>query len=727
MARKKPGRGKAERIEPVFDTEEKLSGSFLDLGLSDDDRTAATTPGARKTKASGRKKASAPKTRRRSGAGKRKKPRSSSGLVRFIRRSVYWGTVLGLWAVIGVVGILTYYTLTLPSSTTWQIPDRPPNVRIVAVDGSLIANRGATGGEAVPLSEMPVYLSEAIIAIEDRRFYSHFGFDIVGFSRAMLANLEAGRLIQGGSSITQQLAKNLFLKPERTIERKIQELILALWLEAELTKDEILQLYLNRVYFGAGAYGVDAAARTYFKKSARHVNLGEAAILAGLVKAPSRLAPNKNPEGAQARAKLVLAAMEREGFITPRERELALTLDPARITPRRTGAPNYIADWVVDVLPDYVGSISEDIIVDTTIDRHLQIFAQTAIADGLDENGEKLGVSQGALVSMDGIGAVRAMVGGRNYAASQYNRAVRAKRQPGSAFKPFVYLAAMERGLTPETIRVDGPVSIKGWRPRNYSNKFEGDIAVKDALAKSLNTIAAKLAAEIGPEAVVEVANRLGIASKLAANPSLSLGTSEVTPFELATAYVPFANGGYRVEPFIIKRIMTRDGDILYQRSGSESYGQVMAPEQLGQMNYMLSRTLVHGTGKRAALKNWPAGGKTGTSQDFRDAWFAGFTANLTTVVWVGNDDNSPTKRASGGNLPAAIWKQFMEEAHQGIPVADLPGRYGERIFAGNLPENIDDVIEQNGGRQDGPSIVRANDGEGGGLKRFFKRIFGGN
>ncbi|MEM8839400.1 MAG: transglycosylase domain-containing protein, partial [Pseudomonadota bacterium] len=325
MARKKPGKGKAERIEPVFDTEEKPSGSFLDLGLSDDDRTAATTPGARKTKASGRKKASAPKARRRSGGGKRKKPRSSSGLVRFIRRSVYWGTVLGLWAVIGVVGILTYYTLTLPSSTTWQIPDRPPNVRIVAVDGSLIANRGATGGEAVPLSEMPVYLSEAIIAIEDRRFYSHFGFDIVGFSRAMLANLEAGRLIQGGSSITQQLAKNLFLKPERTIERKIQELILALWLEAELTKDEILQLYLNRVYFGAGAYGVDAAARTYFKKSARHVNLGEAAILAGLVKAPSRLAPNKNPEGAQARAKLVLAAMEREGFITPRERELALT------------------------------------------------------------------------------------------------------------------------------------------------------------------------------------------------------------------------------------------------------------------------------------------------------------------------------------------------------------------------------------------------------------------
>lgn len=733
------GKGKKgrERIEPVIDSSfGQAKKSIMDIKVSADDRTAG---GKKTTRSSAKqKKTNAKKTIKQSARRKPAKPtrarrktkaRSSRGLVGFLRRSIYWSTVLGLWGFIAVIGIFGYYTAKLPNSASWKVPDRPPNVRIVAVDGSLIGNRGTTGGENVPLHEMPIYLPEAIVAIEDHRFYNHFGFDLIGFSRAMTTNLIKGRMVQGGSSLTQQLAKNLFLKPDRTIERKIQELVLAFWLESQYSKDQILEMYLNRVYFGANAYGVDAAARRYFKKSARDVNLGEAAILAGLVKAPSRLAPSKNLAGARNRAKLVLAAMSREGFISKREHELALTLPSKQVPRRKTGAHNYIANWVMAVLPRYVGDLNEDVIVDTTIDRHLQVFAQNAIAKGLNENGEKLGVSQGALVSIDGIGAVRAMVGGRDYGQSQYNRVVKAKRQPGSSFKPFVYLTAMEQGLTPDTIRHDKPVSIKGWKPKNYSKKYEGPIKLRHALAKSLNTIAAQLAHEVGPQYVVETAHRLGIKSKLKPNPSLALGTSEVTPFELATAYVPFANGGYRVEPFIVKRVMNLEGKILYQRDGNEKYNRVIDARHLGMMNAMLSETLVHGTGKRAALKDWPAGGKTGTSQDFRDAWFAGFTANLTTAVWVGNDDNTPTKRASGGNLPAEIWKSFMQEAHKGIPIADLPGRYGDKIFAGNLPQDINDIQEQTDGSYStdtaSPQIIRANDDRNGGIKGFLKKIFG--
>lgn len=719
------GRKGRERIEPVIETgSSRARKGALDIGLSEDDRP--TVQGGKKPARAEKKTAS--KTGRPHGATserKRRAPPQRQGgfFARLIRRGIYWSLVLGLWGLIAVAGIVGYYTAQLPNGASWKVPDRPPNVRIVAVDGSLIGNRGATGGEAVALNDMPAYLPEAVIAIEDHRFYSHFGLDIIGFVRAMATNVLQGRLAQGGSSISQQLAKNLFLKPERTVERKVQELVLAFWLETQYSKDEILELYLNRVYFGANAYGVDAASQRYFKKSARDINLGEAAILAGLVKAPSRLAPSSNPEGARERAKLVLAAMEREGLITARERELALTQQSQKVPPRKTGSHNYIADWVMEILPDYIGEIAEDVIVDTTIDRHLQSFAQDAIAKGLLEKGGELGVSQGALVSIDGIGAVRALVGGRDYGESQYNRAIKAKRQPGSSFKPFVYLAAMEAGLSPDTVRIDQPISIKGWSPKNYSQKYEGPVKLRTALAKSLNTIAAGLADEVGPQYAVEAAHRLGIQSDLAANPSIALGTSEVTPFELATAYVPFANGGFRVTPFVVKRVTTKSGKVLYERDGAQPYRRVIDPIHLGMMNTMLTETLVFGTGKRAALENWPAGGKTGTSQDFRDAWFAGFTANLTTVVWLGNDDNSPTKKASGGNLPAQIWKDFMEEAHRGVPVADLPGIYDGKILAGNLPQ---DIASASGGSQ-GPKIVRANDGERKGIRGFLNKIFGKN
>lgn len=715
MARKNKSR--SQRIEPVIDANfGRTHKGDLDLRLEADDRAISLK---NQKKARAQRKAETARHKRAQRA--RKTGGSSGGSFRFIRRSIYWGTVLGLWGMIAVLGIVGYYTAKLPHSGSWKIPDRPPNVRIVAVDGSLIGHRGTTGGEAVPIHSMPSYLPDAIVAIEDHRFYNHFGFDIIGFTRAMITNIIKGRLAQGGSSLSQQLAKNLFLKPQRTFERKIQELVLAFWLESQYSKDEILELYLNRVYFGANAYGVDAAARRYFKKSARELNLGEAATLAGLVKAPSRLAPNKNPEGARKRAKLVLAAMEREGFISSHEREIALTFQSEEVPKRKTGAHNYIADWVMNVLPQYVGKITEDIIVETTIDGHLQRFAQNAIAKGLSDNSERLGVSQGALVSVDGIGAVRAMIGGRDYGESQFNRAVKAKRQPGSSFKPFVYLAAVESGLSPDTVRVDKPISINGWKPKNYSKEYEGRVKLRSALARSLNTIAATLAHEVGPGNVVETAHRLGIRSELTANPSISLGTSEVTPFELATAYVPFANGGFRVQPFIVKRVTTNDGKVLYEHEDEQDYQRVIQPKHLGMMNVMLTETLVYGTGKRATLKDWPAGGKTGTSQNFRDAWFAGFTANLTTVVWFGNDDNSPTKRASGGNLPAQIWQRFMEEAHQGVPVANLPGSYDGKISAGNLPQNIDNTVAQTGG----PQVIKANKKKG--IKGLLNKIFGNN
>lgn len=696
----------------------------LDIGLSAEDRPISAQNHSAKTQSAKPRKEAERTSRERKNPRSRKAGRRSGGgggIFGFFRRTIYWSFVLGLWAVIAAGGVVGYYTAQLPSSASWKVPDRPPNVRIVAVDGSLIGNRGVTGGEAVPLNEMSVYLPQAIIAIEDRRFYNHFGFDVIGFGRAMATNLLRGRLAQGGSSLSQQLAKNLFLEPERTVERKVQELVLALWLETKFTKDQIVEMYLNRVYFGANAYGVEAASQRYFRKSARDISLGEAATLAGLVKAPSRLAPSTNPEGARARAELVLAAMQREGYITEKQRMRAMTEASEKVPPRKTGAQNYIADWVMDILPEFVGEVKEDIVVETTIDRHLQEFAQSAIARGLKENGVKLGVSQGALVSIDGIGGVRAMVGGGDYGASQFNRVIRANRQPGSSFKPFVYLAALEAGLTPDTVRDDSPITIKGWTPQNYSRKFEGPVKLRAALARSLNTVAVKLADEVGPQYVVEVANRLGIDAKLTPNPSIALGTSEVTPFELATAYVPFANGGFKVSPFVIERVTTKGGNVLYQRQAPASYSRVIDPAHVGMMNAMLSETLVHGTGKRATLKNWAAGGKTGTSQDFRDAWFAGFTANLTTVVWLGNDDNSPTKKASGGSLPAQIWKDFMEEAHQGVPVANLPGEYNGTVFAGNLPESIETVRAKQAG-EGAPRVVQANDNRG--IRGFLDKLF---
>jgi len=668
------------RIEPTFGD---FAGHEAHDGLrvSDDDRVvpAARRPGGKAQRAGSAARASGPASARRPSRGRGRKKAKRGGVFGFLRRSVYWAMVLGLWAGIAGAGLVAYYGAKMPAATTWAVPDRPPNVRIVDAHGQLVANRGMTGGEAVGLHEMSPFIPQAVIAIEDRRFHSHFGVDPIGLARAMVSNVVDRRFSQGGSTLTQQLAKNLFLKPERTIERKVQEVLMALWLERTHTKDQILEMYLNRVYFGSGSYGVEAASRRYFGKSARDVSLSEAALLAGLLKAPSRLSPARDPQAAESRAQLVLAAMRDQGMIGDSQLATAMSTPAVRAAAYWTGSEHYVADRVMEELPQLIGEVRHDLVVETTVDLVLQTFAEASIRRLIDAEGKKHNVSQGALVSIDASGAVRAMVGGYDYATSQFDRASEARRQPGSAFKPFVFMAAMENGLSPDTVRNDAPIRIGKWAPKNYGDKYYGQVSLTTALAKSLNSVAVQLAQEVGPAAVVETAWRMGIESNLEPNLSIALGTSEVTPLELTAAYVPFANGGYRPDIHFVQRVRTAKGEVLYEHRNA-SGPRIARPEVIGAMNAMMAQTIAEGTARRAAF-GWPAAGKTGTSQNSRDAWFIGYTANLTTGVWFGNDDGAPTKNITGGSLPATAWNEFMAAAHEGVPVARLPGGWNAGLI----------------------------------------------
>jgi len=734
------GKKKGGRKEPLFG----LPAALSDLRLTAADRVPGGDDKPKKSaKSSAKRKAEdagdqPPRERKapagRSGAKRRAKSRGGFGLGRL----VYWGAVLSLWGVIAVIGIVIYVGAHLPPIQSLEIPKRPPTIQIVGIDGSMLAQRGEMAGANVALSDLPPYLPKAFIAIEDRRFYSHFGIDPVGIARALVTNVLHRGVSQGGSTLTQQLAKNLFLTQERTMQRKLQEVELAIWLERKHSKDEILELYLNRVYFGSGAYGVEAAAQKYFGKSAKNVTVAEAAMLAGLVKSPSRLAPNRNPEGAEARAQIVLAAMADAKFITDAQAKASIGHPSYNVKPAGAGTVNYVADWVGEVLDDLVGQIDESIKVETTIDPKLQSVAEAAIIDELAAKSVKFNVSQGALVAMTPDGAVRAMVGGRNYSESQYNRAVTAKRQPGSSFKPFVYLTALEQGLTPDTMRQDAPIEVKGWRPENYTHEYFGAVTLTQALAMSLNTVAIRLGLEVGPKNVVRTAHRLGISSKLEPNASIALGTSEVSVVELVGAYAPFANGGFAVAPHVVTRIRTLSGKLLYMRQPDER-NQVVDPRYVGMMNTMMRETLVSGTAKKAEIPGWPAAGKTGTSQDYRDAWFIGYTANLVTGVWLGNDDNSPTKKATGGGLPVEVWSRFMKTAHEGVPVANLPSSPGGWGLS-NLAQAASQVspptpaapgpapVGNGGYRPPPPTRANARPEAAAGLDGWLMdRLFGGN
>ncbi|WP_018688857.1 transglycosylase domain-containing protein [Ahrensia kielensis] len=677
--RKKP----KQRVEPRF-ADRPSKKAAADFAVTEDDR-AAPPPKKRAKKTTARKAPakSGPQRRSNKRSSKSKKQNRGRGLIGGL---FYWSFILCIWGGIGVAGIFAYYGAQMPSASTWEIPDRPPNVKIVSVNGKLVANRGTTGGAAVGLHDMSPYIPQAIIAIEDRRYYSHFGFDPIGFGRAMMRNVMSGRLVQGGSTITQQLAKNLFLSPERTMGRKVQELVLALWLEQKYSKSQILEMYLNRVYFGSGSYGVEAASRRYFSKTARDVSLPEAALLAGLVKAPSRLSPAKNPQAAEERAQVVLSAMRAQGMVSDSEMTAALSGPTTKAAAYWTGSENYVADHVMDQVQALVGEIKQDVIVDTTVDLSLQKFGEEAIRELIAQNGEKSNVSQGALVSIDGTGAVRAMIGGYDYANSQFDRASEAKRQPGSSFKPFVFLAALENGMTPNSIRNDAPIKIGKWTPENYNGKYYGEVTLTTALSKSLNSVAAQLIMENGAGNVAKTAHRMGIASKLEANASLSLGTSEVTLLELTSAYTPFATGGYRAKPHMVQRITTMDGAILYEHIPQSA--RVISADVAGMMNAMMSQTVEKGTARGAKFDH-PAAGKTGTSQSNRDAWFIGYTRNLTTGVWFGNDDGAPMKGITGGGLPVKAWHSFMVKAHEGVPVSDLPGYQPITIVPQQRPNDL--------------------------------------
>jgi penicillin-binding protein 1A len=607
-------------------------------------------------------------------------------------RLVGWAMTLGLVGGLMLAAATAFVFVNLESQGLFHIPEREPGIMILAADGQIVAERGSFFGDAVRVDEVPSYLPQAIIAIEDRRFYSHFGIDPLGLTRAVLANFRAGARVQGGSTITQQLAKNLFLKPDRTYERKFQEAVLAIWLENKFSKDEILQLYMNRVYFGGGAVGIDKAAQTFFGKSARDVSLREATILAAVLKAPTTYNPITHPDRAAARASDVMNAMLDVGFITKAQ---AARAESAPTTVRAADylpASQYIVDWVGEQLPDIIGPFDTSIVVETTIDRSLQSLAEATVQRVLAAEGEKLSVSQGAAVVLDVNGAVKAMVGGTSYIKSQYNRAVKAKRQPGSAFKPFVYLTAIEQGMTPESIMVDEPVTFGTWSPENYKRQYMGPVSLRTALSRSLNTVAAKLGMRVGPDNVIATAHRLGIASELQSNASIALGTSEVSLLEMTSAFVPFANGGRTVIAHAITRISTRDGRVLYERRG-DGFGTTITDYAVGAMNDMLRTVIAEGTGRRAQLPPQDVAGKTGTSQDYRDAWFIGYSTYYVAGVWVGNDDNSPTAKVTGGNLPAIIWHDIMAPAHLDLAAARLPGEWQQAPYVAYQQNRNDGIF----------------------------------
>jgi penicillin-binding protein 1A len=675
----KAARGrKGERIEPSLGAG---VGVFVD-----DERSGGVPPGDRRSA----KPPKPPKPPKKGRAKPKKKRRGGGG---FIVSLFYWGFILCLWGGIAAMGLVVYYGMQLPASDTWAVPERPPNIQVLASDGRLITNRGKTGGEAIGYHELPYYVPAAIISSEDRRFMHHFGVDPIGLVSVLIESIQAGEITRGASTITQQVAKNLFLTPDQTLGRKVQEAVLAVWLEQSFTKQQIIELYMNRVHFGSGSTGIEAAAQTYFGISARNLSLGQAAMLAGILPAPAYYNPKSHPDRAIERQKLVLAAMVREGYITQEEADAA-AIDPDKTIPTRVaGAEYYVADWVETLMNDYIGEIHEDVVVYTTIDWDLQKHAEFVVREMVAEEGPKRGFSQGALVSMDTTGAIKALVGGVDYQQSQYNRAVTARRQPGSAFKPFVYVAAMEKGYTPETLAEDAQFTYEGWSPGNASGKYAGLVTLRQGLAYSLNTVAARLAIDVTPQAVIDVATRLGISSPMAAVPSIALGTEEVSLLELTAAYTPFANGGIGVIPNVITRIETADdGEVLYEATDAGP-GRVLAPEVVAQMNDMLKTAVEVGTGRGANLGGWPFAGKTGTSQNARDALFVGYTAKMVTGVWLGNDDADGT-RLSGGNVPVAIWSEFMTKAHEGMEVAELPG-YG----MGNSTLVAQQIVDPNTGQ----------------------------
>lgn len=601
-------------------------------------------------------------------------------------------------ATLGLGGLVVMLTLAIPAFRETADEDwlKKSDLAVTFLDryGNPIGSRGIKHNDSIPLEDFPDVLIKATLATEDRRFYEHFGIDIAGTARALVTNAQAGGVRQGGSSITQQLAKNLFLSNERTIERKVNEAFLAIWLEWRLTKNEILKLYLDRAYMGGGTFGVDGAAHFYFNKSARDVTLAEAAMLAGLFKAPTKYAPHINLPAARARANVVLDNLVDAGFMTEGQ-VFGARRNPAFAVDRRDEAsPNYYLDYAFDEMRKLVDTfpksyIERVFVVRLAIDANVQKAAEDAVENQLRQFGRDYHATQAATVVADLDGGIRAMVGGRDYGASQFNRATDAYRQPGSSFKPYVYTTALLNGYTPNSIVVDGPVCIGNWCPQNYGHSYSGSVTLTQAITRSINVVPVKLSIEIGrrdqPKApnpakigrakIVEVARRFGLKAPLPDTPSLPIGSDEVTVLEHAVAYATFPNRGKAVTPHAVLEVRTGTGDLVWRwdRDGPKPR-QAIPASVAADMAGMMSHVVSEGTARRAALDGIPTAGKTGTTNAYRDAWFVGYTGNFTCAVWYGNDDYSPTNRMTGGSLPAQTWHDIMLAAHQGVEVREIPG-----------------------------------------------------
>jgi len=630
--------------------------------------------GERKTKApksTGRKKAEA----------KEHKPRRRGFVGRALGFVVGWTLRLTwalAWRLALVVVVLTagatgYYYLKLPAPGHLFDGRGTGSVTMLDRDGNVFAWRGEQYGGELGVTEVSPHLVHAVIATEDKRFYSHFGIDPIGIVRAMAANLRAGRLVQGGSTLTQQVAKNVFLTAERSLERKLQEVPMALALELKYTKDEILSIYLNRVYLGAGSYGFEAASQRYFGKSARGLNPAEAAMLAGLLRAPSRYAPTNGLDRAQGRANVIIRLMEEQGYLTDTQVVQALSA-PAQLSQAAAArAGGYFADWVMETAPDYLAKdTAEDMIFATTFDPVLQQAAEEAMAAVFATRVKKGSNAQAAIVVMAPDGAVRAMVGGHESGIGQFNRATQAKRQTGSAFKPIVYAAALEAGMNPFDIIVDEPLTIGNWSPENYDHQYRGAVTLTEALSSSINTVAVRVSLRAGEDRVRDLARRMGLTTPLAPGPAIALGTSEATLIDMTGVFATIANRGRAAPPRGLREIRLRGDNTALLRDSFLPGEQVISERSAGLLTYMLQEVVQAGTGRRALLPDRPAAGKTGTTQGARDAWFIGFTADYVVGVWMGNDDNTPLTGVAGGGLPAEIWRETMTRIHQGIPPSPL-------------------------------------------------------
>ncbi len=591
-----------------------------------------------------------PRSRREQPAPPR--PRSWRGFV------VRWTVILTVWTILlGGVGLL-WFAWDLPRPEAALDAARRPSLTLQDQSGRIIANYGDVVGEPLRLTDMPPALPAAAVSVEDRRFYQHHGIDLIGVARAAWVNLRAGRLVQGGSTITQQVAKNLFLTNARTLRRKVQELLLTLWLERHFSKQEILEIWLNRVYLGSGAWGVDAAAKLYFGVSARKLTVWQSAMIAGLPRAPSRFNPRVDPDAAAARTREVLTAMAETGALSPLAAQLAAS--QIAVAGRQPGVAGWFADWVSERVQSALPEAADAVVI-TTLDGRVQAAAEARLAALLDGPGAAAGVSQGAVVVLDSAsGAVRAMVGGRDYKTGPFNRAVTAQRQMGSVFKPFVWLTALEKGARPDDTVLDAPIRVGGWSPSNFEGRYRGEITIEEALAQSVNTAAVRLLLQSGgPRAVTDTARRLGLTGPLPKDDTIALGTGGSSLIEVTSAYASFFNGGRHVTAYGVES-MKADGHSLPPPHVVPV--QAVDPDTAAMMVRMLSAVVARGSGKAAAIRGHLVAGKTGTTQDYRDAWFVGALDGRIIGVWLGNDDNHPMHEITGGSLPARLFHDIAAD-----------------------------------------------------------------